>query len=184
MRLYRRFFQRIGHMRWFAVFGRYVFPHIDRLMHRLTRGRLFPTGTVAPVLLLTTTGRRSGRSRTTPVIYIRDGERFVITSQDLGSESRRAAWPLNLDANPEAQVKIGSEVIACRARRIDNAEATRYWPRLVEVWPAHETYLERSGRRHTFLLEPLRREAMTPAGGSLRSGGRARLSANAREGAV
>jgi deazaflavin-dependent oxidoreductase (nitroreductase family) len=184
MRLYRKFFQWIGHMRWFAVFGRYVFPRIDRLVHRLTGGRLSPTGTVAPVLLLTTTGRRSGRARTTPVIYIRDGERFVITSQDLGSESRRAAWPLNLDANPEAEVKIGSEVITCRARRVDDAEATRYWPRLVEVWPAHETYLERSGRRHTFLLEPLRREAVTSANGSLRSGSRAHLSANAREGAA
>jgi deazaflavin-dependent oxidoreductase (nitroreductase family) len=156
MRIYRNFFQRLGHMRWFAVLGRYAFPRIDRMMHRLTGGKLVPTGTVAPVLLLTTTGRRSGRPRTTPVIFIRDGQSFVITSQDLGSEKRRAAWPLNLDANPDADVKIGPEVVRCRARRVDDGEAARYWPRLVEVWPAHETYLKRSGRRHTFRLEPLR----------------------------
>ena len=51
-------------------------------------------------------------------------------------------------------MQLGSEVVRCRARLLDDAEADRYWPRLVEVWPAHETYRARSGKRHTFLLEP------------------------------
>jgi F420H(2)-dependent quinone reductase len=61
---------------------------------------------------------------------------------------------LNLDAEPRATVQLGSRTMTCVARRLGNAEADRYWDRLVEVWPAHETYLKRSGRRHTFMLTP------------------------------
>jgi deazaflavin-dependent oxidoreductase (nitroreductase family) len=154
MSLYRKFFKRLGHARWFAFLGRHVIARIDHLMFRLTGGRVVPTGTVSPVLLLTTTGRRSGRERSTPVIYIRDGDGFVIASEDFGNESRRSAWPLNLDAKPEARVQVGSESLACRARRLDEEEVASRWPRLLEVWPAHGTYLERTGRRHVFLLEP------------------------------
>ncbi len=82
--------------------------------------------------------------------------RLLISSEDFGNERRRSAWPLNLDAKPEARVQVGSERFVCRARRLDEEEVARYWPRLIAVWPAHDTYLERSGRRHVFLLEPKR----------------------------
>jgi deazaflavin-dependent oxidoreductase (nitroreductase family) len=154
MSFYRRVFKRLGHARWFAFLGRHLFARIDRVMFRLTAGRLVPTGTVSPVLLLTTTGRRTGRERTTPVIYIRDARGFVVSSEDFGNETRRSAWPLNLDAKPEARVQVGSERFVCRARRLDDEEVASYWPRLIEAWPAHGTYHQRSGRRHTFVLEP------------------------------
>jgi deazaflavin-dependent oxidoreductase (nitroreductase family) len=124
-------------------------------MFRLTAGRLVPTGTVSPVLLLTTTGRRTGRERTTPVIYIRDAGGFVISSEDFGNQRGRSAWPLNLGANPKARVQVGSERFVCRARELDEDEVASYWARLIDVWPAHGTYLVRSGRRHVFLLEPI-----------------------------
>jgi deazaflavin-dependent oxidoreductase (nitroreductase family) len=127
---------------------------MDRLAFWLTRGRFAPTATVAPVMLLTTTGRRSGKKRTTPVMYIRADGGFVISSEDIGQE-RRAAWPLNLEADPQATVQIGRQTLACRARRLDDDEVGPYWEKLVADWPAHETYRQRSGRRHTFLLEPV-----------------------------
>jgi deazaflavin-dependent oxidoreductase (nitroreductase family) len=111
------------------------------------------TAGVAPLILLTTTGRRTGNPRTTPVMYIRDGDRFVVSSENFGQE-RAAAWPLNLLADPDVTVQLGAETVACRARLLDDEEADRYWPRLVEVWPAHETYRSRSGERKTFVLEP------------------------------
>jgi deazaflavin-dependent oxidoreductase (nitroreductase family) len=154
MRAYRGLIRWLGHRRWFAAFAVRFGSRIDRIMYRLTRGKLTATGSVAPMLLLTTTGRRTGRERTTPVIYVQNGNGFVVSSEEFGQEKRRAAWPRNLDANPYAKVQIGSRVIECRARRLDDAEADRYWPRLVELWPAHETYRARSGRRHTFVLEP------------------------------
>jgi F420H(2)-dependent quinone reductase len=86
-------------------------------------------------------------------MYLRDGDRFVVSSENFGQE-RSAAWPLNLLADPRATVQIGSQTLACRARLLDEEEADHYWPRLVEVWPAHETYRARSGKRHTFVLEP------------------------------
>jgi deazaflavin-dependent oxidoreductase (nitroreductase family) len=154
MKLYRKLFQWLGHARWFAFLGRPVFARVDRVMFRLTGGRLVPTGSVSPVLLLTTIGRRSGRERTTPVMYVREAGGFLVSSEDFGNARRRSAWPLNLEANPEARVQVGSERFVCRARRLDEDEVASYWPRLIEAWPAHATYLERSGRRHTFLLQP------------------------------
>jgi deazaflavin-dependent oxidoreductase (nitroreductase family) len=113
-------------------------------------------------MLLTTTGRRSGRPRTTPVMYVRDGDRFVISSENFG-QRRPAAWPGNLVADPRATVQAGRKVVHCHARLLDDAEADRYWPRLVELWPAHESYRARSGMRRTFVLEPVRDRDDQPA---------------------
>jgi deazaflavin-dependent oxidoreductase (nitroreductase family) len=153
VKLYRRLFKWLGRTRWFAFLGRVAFARVDRALFRLSGGRLVPTGTVSPVLLLTTIGRHSGRERTTPVIYIEGAGGFVISSEDWGRKQRRSAWPLNLEANPVARVQVGAERFACRARRLELEELESYWPRLIEAWPAHGTYLERSGRRHAFLLE-------------------------------
>jgi deazaflavin-dependent oxidoreductase (nitroreductase family) len=143
----------LGHRRWFAAAGRRFGAPLDRVLYRATGGRLTSTAGAVPVLLLTTTGRRSGRRRTTPVMYLRDGDRFVVTSENFGQQ-RAAAWPLNLLADSRATVQVGADVVPCRARLLDDSEADVYWPRLVEAWPAHETYLVRSGQRHTFVLEP------------------------------
>lgn len=154
MTLHRRLVSRIGHARWAAVAGRRFGSKLDRRLYEKTNGRLTSLGRgEIPVLLLTTTGRRSGKARTTPVIFIRDGESFVVSSENFG-QAKPAAWPLNLDAEPRATVRLGSASIPCVARRLSDTEADRYWSRLVEVWPAHETYLKRSGQRHTFMLTP------------------------------
>jgi deazaflavin-dependent oxidoreductase (nitroreductase family) len=157
MNLLHRFIRWLGHRRWFAAAGRRFGAPLDRALYRLTKGRITSTAGAAPVMLLTTTGRRSGRPRTTPVMYLRDGERFVVTSENFGQQ-RPAAWPLNLLADGRATVQVGGEVLPCRARLLDDAEVDSYWPRLVEVWPAHESYLARSGQRHTFVLEPSQRD--------------------------
>jgi deazaflavin-dependent oxidoreductase (nitroreductase family) len=167
---YRRFFRWLGHRRWFAAFAARWGSRVERVLYRATRGRLAPTASVAPTLLLTTTGRRTGKSRTTPLIYLRGREGFVVSSEEFGQANRRAAWPRNLDANPEAEVQVGSEMIRCRARRLGDDEVERYWPRLVALWPAHETYLRRSGRRHTFLLVPEPRAEAPSAGSGAASG--------------
>lgn len=106
------------------------------------------------VALLTTTGRRTGLPRETPVIYIRDGEDFIVSCEDFGT-SKPSAWPLNLDARPEATLRLEGKTIPCRAKRLEQSAADEYWERLIEAWPAHATYLERSGTRHTFALRPL-----------------------------
>jgi len=115
--------------------------------------------------LLTTTGRRSGRARTTPVMYLEHGAALVVSSESFG-QHRPAAWALNLDADPLATVQVGNQLIACRARRATPAEVDRFWPRLVSAWPAHEDYLARSGVRKMFVLESADIDAAaTPIGG-------------------
>jgi deazaflavin-dependent oxidoreductase (nitroreductase family) len=152
--LQRRIVRRVGHTRWGAALGRRFGSRLDRRLYLATGGRLTTLGRdTAPVLLLTTIGRRTGAARTTPVIFIRDGESFIVSSEDFG-QRRPAAWPLNLDAEPRATVQLDSTTMSCTARRLGEAEADGYWEQLLEVWPAHETYRSRSGRRHTFMLTP------------------------------
>lgn len=72
-------------------------------VYRLTRGRLLGRVGRAPVLLLTTTGRKSGQKRTAPVVFLDDGDRLVVIGSDAGNE-RPPAWSLNLLANPNVFV--------------------------------------------------------------------------------
>ncbi|HEY7618339.1 MAG TPA: nitroreductase/quinone reductase family protein [Solirubrobacteraceae bacterium] len=157
MGAYRNFVAWLGHGRWFGVMLRQLGgSRADRWLYRHFNGRLAITGPpIFPVLLLTTTGRRSGRPRTTPVIYVRDGERLVVSSEQTGQQ-RPAAWPLNLHAEPRVSVRLGAESAAYRGRPAAPDEVERYWPALLEAWPAHATYRARSGVRHIFVLEPAR----------------------------
>jgi len=143
--------RRFGAHPWVTAWMRRYGWRVDRRLLHLTGGRFSLNG--PDVLLLRTTGRRSGLPRETPVIYIRDGESFVVTSEDFG-QSRAAGWPLNLAADPEATVTIGRRSIPVLAHLLSDAEADAYWERLVEVCPAHEVYWRRSGKRHVFLLRP------------------------------
>jgi deazaflavin-dependent oxidoreductase (nitroreductase family) len=155
MSLYARAIRQIGRARWVAALSRRFGSRLDRRLYTSTGGRLTSLGRkTAPILLLTTTGRRTGRVRTTPLIYVREGEGFVVSSEDFG-QRRPAAWPLNLDAEPRATVQVGSTTMTCVARRLDDAETDCYWDKLLEVWPAHADYLKRSGQRHTFMLTPV-----------------------------
>jgi deazaflavin-dependent oxidoreductase (nitroreductase family) len=147
---------KLAKQRWFAALGRRLAP-IDGSLYRATGGHLTimgPQGAAMPqTLLLTTTGRRSGRPRSTPVMFLRDGRRLVVTSESFG-QTRPAAWPLNLTANQQATVQIGSQSFPCRALPATEEQVARYWPQFVEIWPAHGTYRQRSGVRHMFILEP------------------------------
>ena len=154
MSLRSRAMRTLGRRPWFAAAGRRIGAPMDRFLYRVTGGRVASTAGVVPTMLLTTTGRRSGRPRTTPVMYVPEGDCFVVSCENFGQQ-RPAAWPLNLAADPRAVVQVGTTKVRCRARLLAEDEADRYWPRLVEAWPAHEDYRARSGARHTFLLEPV-----------------------------
>jgi F420H(2)-dependent quinone reductase len=80
-------------------------------------------------LLLTTTGRRTGESRTRALIYLRDGERLVVAASNGGSD-RPPAWLLNLQAHPDVKVQIGRKKFAARASVASAEERERLWPRV------------------------------------------------------
>jgi deazaflavin-dependent oxidoreductase (nitroreductase family) len=104
--------------------------------------------------ILTTTGRRSGRRRATPLLCIpADGGGHVVAASNFGGE-RHPAWSYNLEADPDAELALGSRRLAVRARRADDREVERYWPRFVEAYKGYEAYRERAPRDiKLFVLE-------------------------------
>lgn len=95
-------------------------------LYRLSGGRLGGRFGRAPILLLTTTGRRSGEKRTTPVVYLAASEAVVLIDTNAGNE-RLPAWSLNLRADPEAEIEIGRERRPVRARRAEGEERAELW---------------------------------------------------------
>ena len=115
-------------------------------VYRLSGGRVagnVPSG--APICLLTTTGRRSGRRRCVPLLFIDDGEDVVVVASR-GGMDEHPSWYLNLLADPVVEVEIGRTRITARARIADPDERARLWPRLVEVYPRFATYEARARR--------------------------------------
>lgn len=115
-------------------------------------GRKFIKG--APVCLVDHVGRKSGRHRTTPLIYIRDDDDVVLVASKGGYPSHPAWW-INLRANPETVVQVDSESWPVRAREATDEERARLWPRLTEVYPPYDDYQAKTERRiPVILLEP------------------------------
>ena len=123
-------------------------------LYRASRGRLFGRIGRAPVLLLTTTGRRSGRERTAPVLYLADGERLVVIGSNAGNE-HAPAWALNLKAHPDAEVQVKGTQRKVRARVAEGAERDELWRRMNDQYGGFDDYRARTGRQiDLFVLEP------------------------------
>lgn len=97
------------------------------------------------VLILTTTGRRSGTSRSTPLIYGRDGDNYVVVASKGGADEH-PAWYLNLAADPEVEVQVLGDRFRARARTATAEEKPRLWQAAVERWPAYADYQRRTER--------------------------------------
>jgi deazaflavin-dependent oxidoreductase (nitroreductase family) len=123
-------------------------------IYRLTRGRLMGSVGRAPVMLLTTTGRKSGQQRTAPVVYVREGERLVVIGSNAGNE-RPPAWALNLEANPDADVDVRGERLQVRARVAEGEEREELWRRMTDQLDSFDVYKTRTARDiKLFVLEP------------------------------
>lgn len=123
-------------------------------VYRLTRGRLFNKVGHAPVLLLTSIGRRSGQPRTAPVLYLRDGERVVVIGSNAGNV-RAPAWSLNLKTNPDAEIQIGGERRLVRARVAEGEQRAELWQKMNAEYEGFDDYATRTERHiPVFVLEP------------------------------
>jgi deazaflavin-dependent oxidoreductase (nitroreductase family) len=98
------------------------------------------------ILLLTTTGRRSGTQHRTALIYRQVGDDYVIVASK-GGAPNHPAWYLNLTANPGVRVQVKDEEFAGRARVADGDERARLWPLMVEVWSDYESYQTKTDRQ-------------------------------------
>jgi deazaflavin-dependent oxidoreductase (nitroreductase family) len=123
-------------------------------VYRLTRGRVGNKVGNAPVLLLTTTGRRSGQQRTAPVVFMHDGDNIVVIGSNAGNHE--PAWSFNLKANPDAQIEIGPKRNQVRARLTGGEERERLWHAMNALYEGFEAYKAKAGREDipVFALEP------------------------------
>jgi F420H(2)-dependent quinone reductase len=120
---------------------------MNNVAYRLSRGRVagqVPSG--APICLLTTTGRRSGRRRTVPLLYVPHGDCFVVVASR-GGMGTHPAWYLNLLADPNVTVQAGSSTRRMRARDATPAERSRLWSALNAAYPHFDAYQTRTSRR-------------------------------------
>jgi F420H(2)-dependent quinone reductase len=123
-------------------------------LYRASRGRLFGRLDRAPVLLLTTTGRKSGARRTAPVVYLAHGERIVVIGSNAGN-TRTPAWALNLRAHPDAEVEVGADRRRVTARVAEGEEREDLWRRMNEQYGGFDEYRARTSRDiSVFVLEP------------------------------
>lgn len=99
----------------------------------------------SPFILLTTTGRRSGQPRTTPLLCVRDGDRFLVIAS-FGGDDRHPQWFKNLQANPEATIELYGETIPVRATVATAEEKKALWPKVLAAYKGYDGYQRRTSR--------------------------------------
>lgn len=138
-----------------------MWPVLNRVMkghvavYRASGGRVghrFPGA--PPMLLLEHVGAKSGSRRTSPLVYVDDGEDIVIVASK-GGYAKHPAWFHNLRANPDAAIQVGTEHREVRARQANAEERKRLWPKAVETYSGYAGYQERTEREIPLvILEP------------------------------
>jgi len=124
-------------------------------VYRATGGRVAGRVFRSPVLLLTTTGRKSGSERTIPLLYFEDGENLAVVASN-GGAKEHPAWWLNLKTNPGAMVEIGDRKLHVRAEQASPEEKERLWPKLVAMYRPYEDYQKRTEREiPVVILRPI-----------------------------
>lgn len=137
--------QAVAGSKLFARVGPKVVPPLDRALHRLFGGRIVVSSVMLPCSIVTTTGRKSGLPRESPLASVPlDGGLYVVGS-NFGRE-HHPAWTWNLLDDPHATVSFRGEQFAATAHLLEAEEKAATWPRLIDAWPLFDQYVERSGR--------------------------------------
>jgi deazaflavin-dependent oxidoreductase (nitroreductase family) len=121
----------------------WVNKHIQRYVSGKSGGHEWRPG--VHTLLLTTTGRRSGTKRRTPLIYGRDRDNYVVVGSDNGS-AKHPAWYLNLTADAHVEVQVGTQQFAAVAHLAEGEERARLWAMMQEIWPYYGGYQKKTKR--------------------------------------
>ena len=134
-----------------------VLHRIDPPVYRLTRGRHTFASLVSgiPVVMLTTTGARSGQPHTVPVLGLPTPDGLAVIASNFG-QRRHPAWYHNLRANPEGWVAVGGQSRRFRAVEADGERRLRIWEEGLRVYPGWSQYERRAATRRiaVFVLEP------------------------------
>ena len=150
-----RVLRRLGPTKGFIAFYRRFGPKVDPWVMRSRGGRTMTRLYGLPSLLLDTIGVKTGFVRTSPLLYVRDGDDFVVIGTNFG-QLTHPAWTANLLAHPQATIEVGQVRVAVEAELVDQAGWDRNWPRFCAVYAGYARYLETCGDRtpRMFLLHP------------------------------
>ena len=119
---------------------------LDGWLLRRTKGRFTVLGPIAaPVMLLTTTGAKSGQQRQSPLLFGRDGDTLIVVGSNFGQD-KHPAWSANLLAHPDAVVTMGGKDIPVRATRLEGAEAEAGYQLMVDTVRTYAAYRDRTDR--------------------------------------
>ncbi len=123
-----------------------IMSKLNTWIYRASAGRLGGTWLRgAPVMLLTTIGRKTGQPRTAPVLYLCDGDKVVCVASK-GGMDHHPLWYQNLQANPDVEIQIGAEVRAMRATTATDEQKALYWPKLLAMYRDFGDYQARTQR--------------------------------------
>jgi deazaflavin-dependent oxidoreductase (nitroreductase family) len=122
-----------------------IISAIHLFLYRLTRGKIGGKMSGVECLLLTTVGRKSGKQRTTPLLYGRDGDHLILVASKGGAPDH-PLWYTNLKANPEVNVQVGGDKLGMRARDAAPDERQRLWDLMVERWKGYADYQTKTTR--------------------------------------
>jgi deazaflavin-dependent oxidoreductase (nitroreductase family) len=122
-----------------------LFANLQVALYHWSKGSVAGTFKGVPVLLLTTTGRKTGKKRTKPLLYLMDNDQIVIVASHGGAPTDPAWWR-NLKSNPHAEVQIKGTLLQVEAREATAEERERLWPKLVALYPDYEDYQKRTTR--------------------------------------
>jgi F420H(2)-dependent quinone reductase len=118
---------------------------IHTFIYRKTNGAIGGKMLNCPVLLLTTKGRKTGKQRTIPLLYLADGDNIVLVASN-GGATKHPTWWLNLQSNPEAQIQVRDIKQRVRAVKGSTEEKRRLWPLLTAMYPGYKRYQEITSR--------------------------------------
>jgi F420H(2)-dependent quinone reductase len=122
-----------------------LFLMIHVFLYRLSGGALGGHFRGLPVLLLTTVGRKTGKRRTVPLLYIRDGANYVITASN-GGRNQNPGWWLNLQSNPQTTIEVATDKISVLAEQAIAEEKKLLWEKLVDKAHFYVDYQKRTKR--------------------------------------
>jgi F420H(2)-dependent quinone reductase len=124
----------------FSLFGA---EHVKKYVE--TNGEVGYLWNGAPILILTTTGRKSGEERSTPLIFGRDGDDYVLVASQ-GGRPQHPHWYRNLVEQPEVQLQVKDDRFRARARTAQGEERERLWRAMNEIWAPYDSYQEKTER--------------------------------------
>jgi deazaflavin-dependent oxidoreductase (nitroreductase family) len=142
-----RVIQKVSSTPGFAKVAPHVIPALDRAVHRLTRGKVLLSAQLLPGVILTSTGARTGRSRSTPLACMPEegGASWILVGSNFG-RTGHPAWTANLLAHPDATISWKGRDIPVTARLLEGEERAAVWKAVLAFWPPYAAYQARVER--------------------------------------